>query len=48
MGEIDNPHDAEKERQPARDQGVVAAEQDTLDDLVDPDHGVAADPASPK
>ena len=30
--EVDDPHDAEDQRQPDRDQGVDAAEQDRRDD----------------
>ena len=34
--EVDDPHDAEHQRQPAGEQPVEAAEQDALDDVVDP------------
>ena len=44
MREIDDPHDAEHERQPAGDQGVVAAEQHALQDLIDQNHDGAASP----
>ena len=37
MGEVDDAHDAEHERQPAGDQRVIAAEQHALDDLVEED-----------
>ena len=39
--EVDDPHDAEHERQAAGDQRVIAAEQHALDDLVDEDHAGA-------
>ena len=42
--QVDEPHDAEHERQAAGDQRVVAAEQDALEDLVDEDHDAAASP----
>jgi hypothetical protein len=36
--EVDDPHQAEHQREPAGEQPVEAAEQDALDDVVDPDH----------
>ena len=38
MGEIDDPHHAEHQRQAAGDQRVIAAEQRALHDLIEPDH----------
>ena len=38
VGEVDDPHHAEHQREPAREQRVEAAEQDALDDVVDPGH----------
>ena len=37
VGEIDDAHDAEHEREPAGDQRVIAAEQHALNDLVEED-----------
>ena len=39
MGEVDDAHDAEHQRQPAGEQGVKAAEQDALEEHVHPIHG---------
>ena len=36
MGEIDQPHDAEDQRQPGREQRVEAAEQNALDQCIEP------------
>ena len=36
MREIDQPHDAEDQRQPGREQRIEPAEQDALDDRVEP------------
>ena len=36
MGEIDQPHDAEDQRQAGGEQRIEAAEQDALDDRVEP------------
>ena len=44
VGEVDDAHHAEHERQSARDQRVIAAEQDALEDLIDEDHDAAASP----
>jgi hypothetical protein len=44
VGKVDDAHDAEHERQSARDQRVIAAEQHALKDLVDEDHDGAASP----
>ena len=38
MGEVDEPHHAERQRQPGREQRVEAAEQHALHDGVDPVH----------
>ena len=38
MREIDDPHHAEHEGEAAGDHGVIAAEQDALNDLVEEDH----------
>ena len=38
MGEVDDAHDTEHEREPTGDQRVVATEKRALDDLVKPDH----------
>ena len=38
VGEVDDPHHAEHEREPAGEHRVVPAEKHALDDLVDPDH----------
>ena len=38
VGEVDDPHDAEHQRQPAGEDRVVPAEEHALDDLVDPGH----------
>ena len=43
MGEVDQPHDAEDQRQPGREQGVEAAEQNALDQCIEP-AGHAHDP----
>src|SRR5207302_1811567 len=39
VGEVDDPHHAEHQRQAAGQQRVVAAEQHPLNDLVEPGHG---------
>ena len=40
MGEVDQPHDAEDQRQPGREQGIEPAEQHALHNGVEPvDHG---------
>src|SRR5207248_6501614 len=39
--EVDDPHHAEEQRQPGREQRVIAAEEHALHDLVDPDHVAA-------
>ena len=44
VGEVDDPHHAEHQGEAAREQGVVAAEQYALDDLVDPDHACSPVP----
>jgi hypothetical protein len=41
MGEIDQPHDAEHQRQAGSEQRVQPAKQDPLDDGIDPDHAAA-------
>ena len=38
VGQVDDPHHAEHQRQPAREQRVQPAEEDALDDRVDPGH----------
>ena len=38
VGQVDEAHDAEDERQAGREQRVQPAEQDALDDRVDPVH----------
>ncbi len=38
MGEVDQPHDAEDQAEPRREQGVEPAEQHALDDGVEPVH----------
>ena len=40
--EVDDPHDAEHERQAAGDQRVIAAEQNALNDLVEENQGCGA------
>ena len=47
VGEVDNPHDAEEQRQPAGKERVEAAEEDPLDDCVDPVHAALPGPARP-
>ena len=44
MSQIDQPHDAEDQRQPGGEQRVEPAEQDALDERVDKAHH----PAAPK
>ena len=39
VGDIDEAHDAGRERQAGREQRVKAAEQDALQELIDPDRG---------
>ena len=46
MGDVDQPHDAERHRQPDGEQSVEAAEQAALDDDIDPIH--PGKPYSPK
>jgi hypothetical protein len=41
MGEVDQPHDAEDQRQAGSKQRVQPAKQDALDDGIDPDHAAA-------
>ena len=41
MGKVDRAHDAEGEAEPERKQRVKPAEQDALNDGVDPDHAAA-------
>src|SRR5262249_49986894 len=42
VGDVDEPHHAEDQRQPGREHGVEPADQHTLDDDVDPvSHGLA-------
>ncbi len=43
MRKVHQPHDAEDKAQPGREERVETAEQDALEDGVDPDHA-----ASPK
>ena len=38
VGEVDDPHQAEHQREPAGEHAVEAAEHDPLDDVVDPGH----------
>src|SRR5580704_1524126 len=42
MREVDDAHDAEHERKAAGDQGVIAAKQNALNDLVDENQGCGA------
>ena len=41
MGDIDQPHDAEDQRQPGGEHGVKPADQHALQDDVDPIHRVS-------
>lgn len=41
MGKVHQPHDAENQRQTGREQGVQPAEQNALEDSVDPNHAAA-------
>ena len=41
MGEIDQPHDAEDEAEAGGEQRIEPAEQDALDDRVEPVHAAA-------
>ncbi len=42
MGEIDEPHDAEDQAETRRKQRIEPAEQDALDERVEPDHRAGA------
>ena len=46
MRDVDEPHDAERQRQPDGEQRIDAAEQGALDEDVDPGH--PARPYNPK
>ena len=48
VGNVHQPHDAVPEREPDREQRVQAAEQDSLDDGVDPLSHAGARPQIPK
>jgi hypothetical protein len=41
MGEVDEPHDAEDQAEPGGEERVEPAEQDALDDGIEPVHAAA-------
>ncbi len=41
VSQVDDPHHAEHQREPAGEEGIEPAEQDALDDRVDPGHAAA-------
>ena len=46
MGEVDQPHDAEDQRQPGGEQRIEPAEQDALDeDVGERGHGPSSEPS---
>ena len=47
VGEVDDAHDPEEQGQPAGEERVEAAEEDALDDRVDPVHAALPGPARP-
>ena len=48
VGQVDDPHHAERQREPAGDERVLAAEQQALDDRVDPGHVAASWSSEPR